>query len=469
MACVIAAPSSGSGKTLVSLLLAAWARCRKLNLQPFKVGPDYLDPQLLSTAAGRPCRNLDPVLCGPGWVKRSFHGFGGAADLALVEGVMGLFDGLGVSEEGSTAAVAALLNLPVVLVVDGSGQAASLAALVKGFRDHDPNIHLAGVVLNRVSSPRHRELLTEVLEGIGIKLLGCLPRHAQLELPSRHLGLAPAHELADQEPHLNAWCALAEAHLDLESFRPLLRAPAAAADPIQGILPESQRNERNGARQRPLPVAVAEDEAFHFRYPETRELLEAMGMPVVAWRPLDNEAIPSEARGLMLPGGFPEQHASRLSQCSRSLESIRNWYGQRPIYAECGGMLLLGRSLTDLQGEPHSMAGVLPFEASKGNLQVGYRKMSSTADGLVVRQGDHLSGHEFHRWQLNREFPVQEQPTLQALWQVDGWRTRPREEGWGNQTIHASWAHLHWASCSTICCRWRAALEAVRIPSRVTT
>ncbi|HJN35237.1 MAG: cobyrinate a,c-diamide synthase [Prochlorococcus sp.] len=465
MACVIAAPSSGSGKTLLSLLLSAWARCRKLKLQPFKVGPDYLDPQLLSAAAGRPCRNLDPVLCGPDWVQRSFHGFGGSADLALVEGVMGLFDGVGVSEQGSTAAVACLLQLPVVLVVDGSGQAASLAALVKGFRDHDPRIQLAGVVLNRVSSPRHRDLLTEVLEGIGIKLLGCLPRDAQLDLPSRHLGLAPAHELADQTPRLKAWCALAEAHLDLESFRTLLRAPTAGEDPIKGILPEAQRK---GAQQRPIPVAVAEDEAFHFRYPETRELLDAMGMPVVAWRPLDNEAIPSAAGGLMLPGGFPEQHASRLSQCSRSLESIRNWYGQRPIYAECGGLLLLGRSLTDLQGEPHAMAGVLPFEASKGNLQVGYRTLSSAADGLVLRQGDRLSGHEFHRWQLNRDVPGQEQPSLQALWQVDGWRTRPRAEGWGNQTIHASWVHLHWASCTTICCRWRAALETVSSPSRVT-
>ncbi|HJL69220.1 MAG TPA: AAA family ATPase, partial [Prochlorococcaceae cyanobacterium Gl_MAG_24] len=169
MACVIAAPASGTGKTLLSLVLTAWARSRGLSLQPFKVGPDYLDPQQLTVASEKPCRNLDLLLCGPDWVKESFHCFGGSADLALVEGVMGLFDGIGTSELGSTAAVARHLGLPVVLVVDASGQAGSIAALVKGFRDHDRQLKLAGVVLNRINSNRHKELLKEVLSSIGIK------------------------------------------------------------------------------------------------------------------------------------------------------------------------------------------------------------------------------------------------------------------------------------------------------------
>ena len=197
MPCLIAAPASGSGKTLVSLALTALARRRGRSIQTFKVGPDYLDPQLLSGASGRPCRNLDPLLCGESWVQRSFAEHGSKADLAVVEGVMGLFDGRGPSSEGSSAHVAALLKLPVVLVVEASRQAGSVAALVRGFRDHQPGLRLAGVVLNGVGSPRHHALLAEALAGIAMPLLGALPRHESMELPSRHLGLLPAHELAD--------------------------------------------------------------------------------------------------------------------------------------------------------------------------------------------------------------------------------------------------------------------------------
>ena len=198
MAVVIAAPASGSGKTLASLALLAWARRRGLSIQGFKVGPDYLDPQLISAVSGRPCRNLDITLCGEGWVQRAFHGYGGGHDLALIEGVMGLFDGVGNSEEGSTAAVARHLQQPVVLVVDAGGQAASLAALVRGFRDHDPDLSIAGVILNRVSTERHQQLLEDVLGRIGMPVLGCLPRCDALALPSR-TSTGPAHELASIE------------------------------------------------------------------------------------------------------------------------------------------------------------------------------------------------------------------------------------------------------------------------------
>ena len=198
MSCLIAAPCSGSGKTLLSLSLAAVARARGETIQPFKVGPDYLDPQLLGAVAGRPCRNLDPLLCGEAWVRRSYRWHGGRADRVLVEGVMGLFDGRGSGSEGSSAAVAALLGLPVVLVVEASRQAGSLAALVRGFRDHGPpRVTLAGVVLNRVGSERHRSLLAEALAAIEVPLLGVLPSHPSLELPSRHLGLLTPGELGD--------------------------------------------------------------------------------------------------------------------------------------------------------------------------------------------------------------------------------------------------------------------------------
>ena len=448
MAVVIAAPASGSGKTLLSLVLLAWARSRGHTIQPFKVGPDYLDPQLLGATAARSCRNLDLNLCGETWVERAFHGYARDAELVLVEGVMGLFDGIGCSQDGSTAAVAHQLNLPVVLVVDASGQAASLAAVVKGFRDHDPRLQFAGVVLNRVSSERHRELLSEVLASIDMPLLGCLPRHPELDLPSRHLGLAPAHELQRQELRRQHWAVLAEQHLDLQRLHALMTAPAAGDDPLSAIDPSKSKE---------LPVAVAADEAFHFRYPETEELLQHLGMPVLRWSPLADEPLPREARGLMIPGGFPEQHAARLSSCRRSLNDLKIWAGRRPIYAECGGMLMLGQSLTDLDEQQHPMAGLLPFEARRGPLQVGYRKLTPRQDGLLVRHGEPLQGHEFHRWALQHH---RDQAGASVLWDVTGWQ-RPREaEGWSGQALHASWVHLHWASSPAICTRWKTALTA---------
>ncbi|QNG26360.1 cobyrinate a,c-diamide synthase [Synechococcus sp. HK01-R] len=450
MACLIAAPSSGSGKTLLTLSLIAWARQQGRSIQPFKVGPDYLDPQLLTAASGRPCRNLDLSLCGEDWVRGSFLRHGSTADLAVVEGVMGLFDGIGPSSDGSSAAVAAALQLPVVLVVDASGQAQSLAALVRGFQQHDPSLRLAGVVLNRVSSPRHRELLDAVLDGIEVPLLGSLPRNLSLELPSRHLGLAPAHELERLEGRLEAWASLAQEHLDLGALLPLLQPPSSRVPPLESLHAEPP----NGTSRSLLPVAVAQDAAFHFRYPEMQESLEALGMPVLPWSPLADEAIPEEATGLILPGGFPEQHAAALSECQQSLTALRHWFRQRPLYAECGGMLLLGQTLTDLEGRAHPMAGVLPFGARRGDLQVGYRQLTATADSLLLRKGERYVGHEFHRWSLKTVGKEE------SLWQVEGWRSQRREEGWNLNNVHASWVHLHWGGCSTISCRWRAALEA---------
>ena len=448
MAAVIAAPASGSGKTLLSLALLSWAQQKGRRIQAFKVGPDYLDAQLLSQASGQACRNLDLNLCGESWVRRAFHGYAGTSELTLVEGVMGLFDGIGSSSTGSTADVARLLGLPVVLVLDAGGQAASLGALVRGFRDHDPNLAIAGVVLNKVSSPRHRELLAEVLERVDVPMLGCLPRTEALVLPGRHLGLAPAHELDNPEQRRQAWAALASQHLDLERLEPLRQAPRPGPAPLAAI-PTVQGQ--------PLSVALASDAAFHFRYQETSELLEQMGMPVLPWSPLADEAIPSDAKGLILPGGFPEQHAAQLSGCERSLRSLRAFVQQRPVYAECGGMLMLGERLTDLDGDSHSMAGLLPFTAQRGPLQVGYRRLQARRDSPVVESGQQLIGHEFHRWELRSN----RQPSDRSvLWDIEGWKVHRHSEGWVDQTVHASWVHLHWASSTTICSRWRAALEA---------
>ena len=442
MPCLIAAPASGSGKTLVSLALTALARRRGRSIQTFKVGPDYLDPQLLSAASGRPCRNLDPLLCGEDWVENSFHRHGGAADLALVEGVMGLFDGRGPSSEGSSAHVAQLLGLPVVLVVEASRQAGSLAALVRGFRDHQPGLELAGVVLNAVGSERHHALLAEALASINVPLLGALPRHDSLALPSRHLGLLPAHELADLQQRLGAWADLAERHLHLEQLWPLLQRAEADADvPASGSEPPAPP-----PQPETVAIAIASDAAFHFRYPEAEELLVQQGLEVVPWSPLADEPLPAECRAVVLPGGYPELHAEHLAAGQRSLAALRQAHtGGLPIYAECGGLLLLGQQLHDGQGQPHAMAGVLPFSASRGQLSLGYRSATALSDSLLLRQGERLCGHEFHRWQLHNALAGPE-----PLWQLEGWGSPNQVEGWRSPQLHASWLHLHWGGCPFI-------------------
>lgn len=460
MPCLIAAPASGSGKTLVSLALTALARRSGRTIQTFKVGPDYLDPQLLAAASGRPCRNLDPLLCGEAWVKASFQRHGRAAHLALVEGVMGLFDGRGPSAEGSSAAVAALLGLPVVLVVEASRQAGSLAALVRGFRDHQPELRIAGVVLNGVGSERHHALLAEALASISMPLLGGLPRHDSLELPSRHLGLLPAHELRDLEQRQGAWADLAERHLDLEQLWPLLTAPQGSPASVQPA------TSTTSTASTPVPVAIANDAAFHFRYPEAAELLEAQGLTVLPWSPLADEALPPGSRAVLLPGGYPELHAETLASSGRSLAALRSASAAGlPIYAECGGLLLLGQSLADANGLEHAMAGLLPFHARRGSLSLGYRDALAHNDGLVLRRGERLCGHEFHRWQLQAQpgstaddaLGRQTGDATTPLWQLAGWGSPARSEGWSSPWLHASWLHLHWGGCPDIPHRLAAA------------
>jgi cobyrinic acid a,c-diamide synthase len=466
MPCLIAAPCSGSGKTLLSLCLAALARRRGLDLQPFKVGPDYLDPQLLSRVSGLTCRNLDPLLCGEAWVEHCFTWHGSRADLALVEGVMGLFDGRGPSSAGSSAAVAAQLGLPVVLVVEASRQAGSLAALVRGFRDHGPpRVVLAGVVLNRVGSARHRALLAEALAAIEVPLLGVLPSHPALELPSRHLGLLPPGEIADLTDRCQAWADLAERHLELENLWPLLQPPAGqqAEDPIRALVPSLGKPAVSGLPPAPAPlprapvaVAVASDAAFHFRYPEATELLVACGLKPQTWSPLADEPLPAGCRGVLLPGGYPELHAAQLAASQRSLGALRQAAAAGlPIVAECGGLLLLGQELWDGDGRPQPMAGVLSFRARRGELSLGYRQATALSDSLLLRRGEQLWGHEFHRWQLQSNGDA-----IAPLWQLEGWGCPARPEGWSRANLHASWLHLHWAGCPAIPARLAAAAAA---------
>ena len=459
MALLIAAPCSSSGKTLLSLLLAAVARSRGLGLQTFKVGPDYLDPQLLASASGRACRNLDLILCGAPWVRNTFAWWSEQVPLALVEGVMGLYDGRGPSSEGSSAAIALELDLPVLLVVEASRQAGSLAALVRGFRDHEPRLKISGVVLNGVSTSRHQQLLQEALNSIAMPLLGVMPRQVALELPSRHLGLVPPGELEAWPKRLEQFALLAAEWLQLDSLLSLMATGTKQTikqSPINLALGSTAKN--------PIPkplLVIAKDKAFHFCYPELPEWLEALGCKVHWWAPLEDQALPAQTAALILPGGYPELQAEELSNCRRSLSSIaRHYRAGLPLYAECGGLLLLGQQLLDVDGKSHQMAGVLPFRAERGPLNLGYREATPKANGLVIQPGERLQGHEFHRWQLEPCQAIEPQTIAVATepaWLLEGWGVPARLEGWCNAALHASWLHLHWGGCPSIPKRLRDA------------
>ncbi|MHA6795415.1 cobyrinate a,c-diamide synthase [Pseudonocardia bannensis] len=434
-AVVIAAPASGSGKTTVATGLMAALRRRGTAVAPFKVGPDYIDPGYHTLAAGRPGRNLDPVLVGAERIAPlARHGAAGA-DLAVVEGVMGLFDGRVADGYGSTAQIAGLLGAPVVLVVDCRGQSRSLAALLHGFRSFDPGLdpapRLAGVILNRVGSDRHAEVLRAAAAEVGLPVLGALPRRAELAVPSRHLGLVTAVEHGSAATAaVDAMAALVAEHVDLDAVarlaEPLPDGPA--WDPSAEI---GRARESSSERRRPRTVvAVAGGPAFTFGYAEHVELLVAAGAEVVVADPLRDEALPEGTAALVLPGGFPEEHVAALGANVPLRAAIKELAGSgAPVHGECGGLIYL---CSDLDGQP--MCGVLPASASMtGRLTLGYREAVALSPSAVFAAGQRVAGHEFHHC------AVTPRSGTEPAW---GWRGG-EPEGFVTGGVHASFLHTH--------------------------
>lgn len=428
---VIAAPSSGSGKTTLTTGLLGALRARGPRVAPFKVGPDYVDPGYHALAAGRPGRNLDPVMVGadriPGLVA---HGAAGA-DLAVVEGVMGLFDGrIGGdgSADGSTAHLARLLDAPVVLVVDARGQARSVGALLAGFGGFDPRVRVAGVVLNRVGTNRHEEVLRAACAEVGVPVLGVVPRRGELAVPSRHLGLVTAAEHGGAaRAAVDAMTALVAEHVDLAAVEALARRA-----PATPVTPWDPADAVAGPVGGEPVVAVAGGPAFTFGYPEHAELLAAAGARVVTVDPLHDEALPPGTDALVLPGGFPEEHAADLAANTALHAAVRDLAGAgAPVHAECGGLLYLARSL---DGAP--MCGVLPADAAMGpRLALGYRTATAAADSPVAAAGETVTGHEFHRTVTTPRAGAD------AAWSWGGER-----EGFvagPGGAVHASYLHTH--------------------------
>jgi cobyrinic acid a,c-diamide synthase len=448
---VVAAPGSNAGKTSITTGLIAAFTARGLTVSPHKVGPDYIDPGYHGLAAGRPGRNLDPWLVGeeriaPLFLRGALHPH--PADLAVVEGVMGLFDGATHPsvEPGfaSTAHVAALLRAPVVLVVDASAQARSVAALVHGFATYDPGVRLGGVILNRVGTDRHEAILREALGTAGVPVLGAVRRLEQLHTPSRHLGLVPAAERsAEALATVTRLGKVVADGVDLEALLALARTappldddawdPAAEVTAVPG---------------RPR-IAVAGGPAFTFGYAENAELLAAAGAEVVPVDPLRDEALPDGTAGLVIGGGFPEVYAAELS-ANQSLRADVAALAARgaPIAAECAGLLYLAR---ELDGVP--MCGVLDVAtAMSPRLTLGYRAAVATSDSVLAAAGSRVRGHEFHRTHAGPDAGTA--PAWQ--WSTDG------PEGFVHGSVHASYLHLNWAGAPELAARFVATCARTR-------
>jgi cobyrinic acid a,c-diamide synthase len=467
---VIAAPGSGHGKTSVATGLLGALRARGMKVSPHKVGPDYIDPGYHALAAGRAGRNLDPWLVGEDQIAPMFT-WGArtpeTADIAVIEGVMGLFDGVagsasnhGTSSHGadfaSTAHVARLLGAPVVLVVDAHGVGASAAALLHGFTTWDPGTRIGGVIFNKAGSPRHEELLRAAAEAAGVPVLGVLRRRDELTLPSRHLGLIPAAELGGQAAGaVAALAGIVAASVDLDAVLRLARSagPLPATEAQEQVL-TSERLQHPAPRPR---VAIAAGPAFTFGYAEHPEFLAAAGAEVVTFDPLRDEKLPGDVDGLVIGGGFPEEHAADLSaNASLRAQVAALARAGAPVIAECAGLLYLARSL-----DGHPMCGVLDADAvMTGRLTLGYRDAVAAATSPLASAGTRVHGHEFHRTVITSAAGGDRGGAAGAWhWRQAG---APVTEGFVQGRVHASYLHTHWAGIAGAAARITAAAREYR-------
>lgn len=439
-ALVIAAPQSGSGKTTITLgLMAAFSR-RGLRVAPFKTGPDFIDPGYHRLVTGHPSVNLDAWICPPAFVRSTFLRHAAPRDIALIEGVMGLFDGLGAStHEGSTAQIAHLTGAPVLLVVDVRGMAASAAAMVAGFVQFDPGLRIAGVIFNNVGSERHGELLSQALRQHcpQIPCLGTIPRDQLITIPSRHLGLVTAEDNPLPTAFVDRLATVIEQHVDLKRLMACAELTVACPADLPGGAVSSGCSAR---------IAVARDAAFCFLYEDNLRLLREAGAELVFFSPLQDSELPEGCQGVYLPGGYPELYREQLSGNRAMLSAIRQAAAQRlPIYAECGGLVYLTSGVLHPEEtrNAYPLVGIFPALARMGHKRaaLGYREVELVQDTLLGRQGQRLRGHEFHYSRLEA-MPDH----VTRVYQVCRPGETPAPEGFQHINCLASYVHLHFGS-----------------------
>ncbi|AFY53810.1 cobyrinic acid a,c-diamide synthase [Rivularia sp. PCC 7116] len=449
MALIIAGERSGVGKTTVTLALLSYLSKRGLQVQSFKVGPDYIDPMFHKYVTNRACRNLDPVLTSESYVKKCFYKYSRLSEYTLIEGVMGLFDGVktsplplslvrrGVDNFASTAHIAKLLNLPVLLVIDCSRLSGSVAAIVHGYSSFDKDIQIAGVVLNRVGSDRHLSLLKNSLQSLPIPIIGVLKRQDNITIRDRHLGLVPTAEIPELNQLIDKLANLGENCFDWENLLPLLQnteisPPSPPSSPTHS-LPK---------------IAVAYDKAFNFYYQDNLDLLQELGAELIFWSPLKDKNLPKDIRGMYFGGGFPEVFAQQLAENNRTRDAVKAAIvSGMPTIAECGGLMYLCEQIVDMNGKSWEMVGVLPTKSVMDKrLTLGYRRATALQDSLLVDAGKTIYGHEFHRSSLI----VDSDKPLYQTYRFDCDEFMGKE-GWNSPpNIHASYIHMHWGNSREI-------------------
>ena len=442
---VIAAPSSGTGKTTVTLALLSACRQLGLDTASFKCGPDYIDPMFHREAAQVSCHNLDPYFCSPEILRSLFDRYCGA-DISVIEGVMGYYDGIGAEGRASTYDVARALQAPVILVVNARGMSTSLGALLKGFADFRPESNIRGVIFNNLREGMY-PLMKEIAENAGVTALGFLPPSPELAVESRHLGLVTAREIEDLQDRLSRLGELARAHIDMDAFiRMAGEAPdlSPCADGTCAAPADITRLPNGLPRPR---IAVSDDRAFCFIYQENLEMLEELGCEIVTFSPLGDAALPEGCSGLWLCGGYPELYTKELSANTSMLDSVRAAVRDgMPLIAECGGYMYLHDSI---EGVP--MAGIFPGDVVKADrLQnFGYARLTASADGLLLGEGESIPVHEFHYYK-----PETEGDGFISTKASTG---RTRSCGYNSPSMYAGFPHLYLPACGEAAARFALA------------
>jgi cobyrinic acid a,c-diamide synthase len=449
MSLVIAGERSGVGKTTVTLALLSWLSRHGCNVQSFKTGPDYIDPMFHSYVTGKYCRNLDPILTSENYIQSCFQYHCQNAEFAVIEGVMGLFDGVPFSAYqsfASTAHIAKILDLPVLLILDCRSISNSIAAIASGFRNFDPRLNFAGVVLNRVASDRHRHLLEQALEGLNLPILGVFYRDQELTIPDRHLGLIPTGELANLNLILDKLATIAEKSFNWDKLLPLLKVNHLPAKPL--FLGDSH--------PKSLRIAVAYDQAFNFYYQDNFDILRHFGAELIFWSPLKDQNIPENVQGFYFGGGFPEVFAAQLSEnitVRRSLfQALKSGI---PTLAECGGLMYLCQAIRDFQEQDYPMVGIFPnhITVMDQRLTLGYRQAKVLQNTPFLKVGETVYGHEFHRSKL---IDLALKPNHEPLLQINPLYGEQKNsfEGLTIPNIYASYLHLHFGNFPLIAQRF---------------
>lgn len=442
MALIIAGERSGVGKTTITLALLSWLKTQGKSVQSFKIGPDYIDPMFHKAITGLPCRNLDPILTSDDYVRSSFAYHSRQADVTIIEGVMGLYDGVPHEKYfayGSTAYIAKILEIPVILVIDCSKLSTSVLAIVSGYVNLDQEVKIVGIILNKVGSEKHLSLLKDALKLLSIPIVGVWFREQNITLPSRHLGLIPTEEINNHQEIFHQLATIANYSINWDLLTPYLQ-PLSPINCYQNydIFNPIIRNNKKKIR-----VAVAYDRAFNFYYQDNFDILENLGIELVFFSPLSDKKLPDKIKGIYLGGGFPEVFAEELASNYTMKESLKKAIHHNIFtYAECGGMMYLSEKIIDFEGKVFQMVGVLPnIAVMDKKLTLGYRQGKILIDNSWLKKGDIIRGHEFHKAK-NRE--ISSSPILEIKDYYT--QTIASFQGWQINNIYASYLHIHFSN-----------------------